>query len=376
MKIVYYTDQTYLHGGIERVLANKVNYLANQPGFDIHIVTSEQRGKVSCYPMDKRVTYHDLGINYDRKKSYFHPNNFKKAPKHFFALKKKLKEIQPDVVVVCNFAFDFYFIPYILPKIKKIKEFHSSRYYHTLQRKQTKSFVKKLVYKINDFIESKYDYLAILTKDEQQYYASDNTVVIPNGLTSYPDQVAELKNNVAVSAGRIAPVKQFDVLIKTWALVKDKRPDWQVQIYGKGEKKDIDGLQKLITDLGVEEQVKLCGETNDLQSKMLDASLYVMSSQTECFPMVLLEAMSCGLPVVSFDCPHGPSNIVLDGEDGILTPSYDEQQLADAILSLINDQERHKKMGKMARENIKRFQPDYVMDQWNAIFDNRKQKSK
>ena len=368
MKIVYYTDQIYLHGGIERVLANKVNYFINEKGFEVFIVTSEQKGNSPCYHIDDKVKLHDIGINYNRNLSYFHPINFIKVFKHFFLLKKKLKELNPDVVIVCNFAFDFFFIPFIYPKIIKIKEFHSSRDFEYHFRKQNKSFIKDLYYKINDYIESKYHYLALLTNDEKRYYKSKNTVVVPNSLTNYPDNYAALTNKKVISAGRIAPVKGFEKLIQAWVLIAKENPDWSLNIYGDGEPEYIYCLKMLIDSLELQNKVKICGSTNNIEQIMLNASIYAMTSITECFPMVLLEALSCGLPVVSFDCPNGPRNIIINNSDGILVENENIDKFALTIMKLINDESFRKRMGKQARENIKRFESSIVMEYWINLF--------
>ena len=370
MKIVYYTDQTYLHGGIERVLANKVNFWVNEKGFETHIITSEQKGKLPCYDMADKVIFHDLAINYNRKISYFHPFNFSKVFKHFLLLKNKLKEINPDVVIVCNFAFDFYFVPFILPKITKIKEFHSSRYFEDQLRNQNKSFLKKIYYKINDYIESKYDYLALLTKHEKQYYKSNNTVVIPNPLTNFPKKHATLTNKKVISAGRIAPVKGFEKLIRTWELVALKYPDWILEIYGEGEKGYVMSLQELISSLNLQNEVILCGSTDNMEEKMLNASIYAMTSLTECFPMVLLESLSCGLPVISFDCPNGPRNIIINNKDGLLVKNNNIDAFAIALITLMDDNELRCNMGAIGRLNIKRFESKIVMKIWEKLFNN------
>jgi glycosyltransferase involved in cell wall biosynthesis len=368
IRIAYYTDQVYLHGGIERVLANKINYLTATDDFEVYLITSEQRENKFCYDMDERLIHHDLGINYDRKLSYYHPKNIKKVPRHYLALRTKLKEIKPHIVVVCNFSFDYYFIPFMPKDIVKIKEYHSSRYFENLKRKAIKSIFGKLFHKFNDYIELKYDYLAVLTESEKQYYKSNNTVVIPNGLTNFPTNASKLTEKQAISAGRINTVKQFDKLIMAWKDVVKNHPDWKLNIYGDGDALYIGYLQKMIDDYGINKQVELLGTTSNLESKMLDSSFYVMSSSTECFPMVLLEAMSCGLPVISFDCPHGPSNIITNNVDGILVDPDNTQQLANVITLLINNDNDLKNKGKMARENIKRFDQKIIMEKWIELF--------
>lgn len=368
MKIVYYTDQVYLHGGIERVLANKVNYWVNVMGFETHIITTEQKGYMPCYEIDKKVSLHDLDINYNRKLSYFHRSNIVKVFKHYYKLKKIINQINPDVIIVCNFAFDFYFIPFISPKIIKIKEFHSSRYFEDITRRNNKGLLKKIYYKLNDYIESKYDYLALLTEDEKKYYHSSNTIVTPNALTNYPKESAPLLSKKVISAGRIAPVKGFEKLIHAWQIVAKDNPDWSLDIYGDGEIEYVASLQKLINQLELHDKVKICGSTNNIEKIMLNASIYAMTSITECFPMVLLESLSCGLPIVSFDCPNGPRNIITNNEDGILVENNNINHFSIALKKLMTDKDLRIRMGAKGRKNIKRLQPFYVMDKWLKLF--------
>ncbi|APU11338.1 hypothetical protein A5M85_13930 [Cellulophaga lytica] len=372
MKIVYLTDQVYLHGGIERVLTNKANHFVQKKLADIYIITTEQANNQPCYKTNSKVNFIDLKINYNRNKSYFHPNNIIKLPTHFIRLRKELKKINPDNIVSLSKQFDYYFLPFIFQKIPKIKEFHSSRYFSALARAKNNSFFKILFYKFNDYIESKYDSLVLLTADEKQHYNSDNISIIPNAISHYPETPSKLKNNKAISAGRIAPVKQFDKLIEAWAYVAKINPSWKLEIYGEGKKEDLDELQKLINKLNLTENVYLRGKTDDLESKMLEATLYVMSSKTECFPMVLLEAMSCGLPIISFDCPYGPRNIISNGKDGFLTPNDNSNDLGVKIVELIKNKKELEILSINARAKAKSFLPEIVMQKWLKLLNIKK----
>ena len=300
MRLLYYTDQVYMHGGLERVLANKLNYFSEHTTIDLHVITFQQKNNLPCYPIHNKVTFHDLNINYNRDISFLHPSNIKHAPRHYLRLKRKIKEIQPDVIVVCNYEYGFYFIPLITRKAIKIKEFHSSRHFNYLERLKNKNLLKEIKHKLSDYFESKYDYLVLLTTDEQHYFKTNNTVVIPNAIHNIDSEAAELNNKRVISAGRIAPVKGFEFLITAWKIVVETCPDWTLDIYGDGDRNYIAQLNKQIEKLDLKAHVFLKGATNDLESEMLESSLYVMSSLTECFPMVLLEAMACGLPILYY----------------------------------------------------------------------------
>lgn len=368
MKIIYYTDQVYLHGGLERVLANKLNYFSQNTNFELHVITFQQLDRSPCYAIDDKVTFHDLNINYNRDISFLHPSNIKHAPKHYLRLKSKIKEIKPDVIVVCNYEYGFYFIPLIAKKAIKIKEYHSSGHFNYKARLENKSIIKKCIYKISDYFESKYNALALLTKDELKYYNSNNTIVIPNAITHISSQVANLSNKKAISAGRIAPVKGFEYLIKSWVSIMKTCPDWTLEIYGEGDIDYVKELETQIEGLNLKKHVFLKGSTQELENKMLESSIYIMSSLTECFPMVLLESMSCGLPIVSFDCPNGPRHIITHEQDGVLVEYLNGNKLSETLIDLMNNKNKRESMGKHAKVNVKRNSETVIMPLWLELF--------
>ncbi|WP_027391625.1 glycosyltransferase family 4 protein [Aquimarina latercula] len=368
MKIVFIIDQVYLHGGIERVLSIKANYLAEQEGNEVHIITTEQKEEKPCYSFDKRVIFKDLGINYNRRKSYFHPKNLKKLPKHISKTKAALKDINPDIVVVCSHSVDTYFVPFIVKGIPKVKEFHYSRFIEK-EKRNNPSLFKKYFFKFADYVESKYDKLVILNKDESNYYKGDNTIVISNPLTFYPDNVSDLSNNRIITAGRIAAVKGYDILIDIWQEFSKTRKDCQLHIFGSGEANYVKKLQDKIYAAGIQDSIKLMGSTDKIKEEMMQSSVFVMTSHNECFPLVLLEAQACGLPIVSFDCPYGPRNII-DKNTGILIPPYDNNAFVDQLNTLMSDRDRIQEMGKNARENAKNYQLDAVMALWQKMFND------
>lgn len=363
MKIVFSTDQIHLHGGIEKVLAEKANYFAEEVGYEVIILTSEQRGKKPCYPLSVKIQLMDLGINYQREKSYFSPENLLKIPSHFYKLNQILQQLKPDAVIVSNFGFDYYGMPFFYKKAKKIKEFHSSRYFEATGRNQNASILKKLSYQFNEWIESKYDHLVVLNKDEVPYYKSHNVAVIPNPI-SIPEETALLVNKQAVAAGRISPVKGFDQLIKAWKIVHSISPEWELHIYGEDYVGTQKQLEVLIQENDLDHVIYFKGSSSNMVQTFQEYSLYVLSSVTECFPMVLLESLAVGLPIVSFDCPNGPRNIITDEEDGFLAEYQNIADLAKKILFLLQNQEQRTLFGHNAKQNSLRFSTPVVMNEW------------
>lgn len=356
MKIVINTDQNYMHGGIEKVTATKVNYWVNQPDTEVFIVTSEQQGNAPCYSMDKRVHLIDLSVNYNRQQSYFSPENLKKAIKHFKKQTQLFREIQPDVIISPNFNWDFYWFPFIHRKSRKIKEIHSSRY----------SWEPTIKNRINAWFEKRYDAVVVLNKDEANYFNAKNIFVIPNPVEKSVFS-ALLESKKVIAAGRISPVKGFDQLITAWKIVHSRFPDWQLHFYGQDYLNTQEKLEKQIIELELQDVVFFKGSVNNMDETMSQYSIYAMSSISECFPMVLLEAMSVGLPIVSYDCPHGPGNIITHGIDGFLAENQNPNSLAEELIKVIGDNILRKEMGSNAKQNSIRFNTENIMQKWLSL---------
>ncbi|MCX2719859.1 glycosyltransferase family 4 protein [Lentiprolixibacter aurantiacus] len=374
MDILFITDQVYLHGGIERVLSVKANYLAKKKVYRIHIITSEQKNHAPCYDFHKNIQFSDLGINYIRNKSYFHPLNLIKLPKHIICLRKQINRINPDVIVVCSHSTDTFFIPLLFPNIPTVKEFHFSKHAQNEKKERTKGLLRKLVQKYSNYIESKYDKLVLLNKDEALYYKTKNTVIIPNPVTFFPSTVPYRRKKIALAAGRIAWVKGFEFMIEAWHKVHSEVEDWQLHIYGEGDPYYTNSLKEKVKALGLENKIYFLGNSDHIQKIMMSAGLFLMTSHNECFPLVLLEAQACGLPVVSFDCPNGPRNI-LDGESGILVPMGNINLFADSVLKFIQNPDFSKLLIDKAQDNVKKYSLTEVMPLWEELFANLTNKS-
>ncbi|MGW0598899.1 glycosyltransferase family 4 protein [Streptomyces sp. NPDC002776] len=190
---------------------------------------------------------------------------------------------------------------------------------------------------------------------------------LPN---SVPDPVlpaADGRAKVVVAAGRLVPVKRYDLLVGAFARVAAEHPDWQLRIYGKGEERDR--LRRLVQRLGLYDNVFLMGAAAPMEAEWVKGSIGAAASDFEPFGMTLVEAMRCGLPVVSTDCPYGPGEIIKDGEDGRLVPVGDSGALAEALLELVGDDERRRRMGRTAMENARRFAPGPVVEQAERLID-------
>ena len=189
---------------------------------------------------------------------------------------------------------------------------------------------------------------------------------IPNGVPEPVLPPSDCREKLVVAAGRLDPVKRYDVLVHAFAEVAARRPDWRLRIYGGGVLQG--SLRNLIAQLGLHNHVFLMGRAGELEAEWVKGSIAAVTSDKESFGMTLVEAMRCGLPVVSTDCPVGPREIVRDGEDGLLVPVGDAKAVAAGLLRLIEDDEERRRMGRAAAQNSQRFAADRVAARYEELF--------
>ncbi|WP_435241397.1 glycosyltransferase family 4 protein [Streptomyces cucumeris] len=189
---------------------------------------------------------------------------------------------------------------------------------------------------------------------------------VPNSVPEPGLEPADGTGKWVVAAGRLAPVKRYDLLIRAFAKVSAARPDWRLRIYGGGAQHDA--LRALIDELGLYNHVFLMGPAHPLDPEWAKGSIAAVTSSLESFGMTIVEAMRCGLPVVSTDCPHGPAEIIDNGVDGRLVPSGDADAVAGALLDLINNDELRQQMGQAALKDAARFDPSRVAGRYDSLF--------
>lgn len=370
MKVVYCLAGTFNPGGMERIVIKKANWLANN-NFDVVIITTEQQGRKSFFDIDGKIKCIDLGINYSDSQDNFIKKALQRRRKlniHKQRLSTILKAERPQITI-STFGNEVFFLYKINDGSKKIVEIHFSRWF----RLQMES--RHLLWKVvNIYLTlrdrhyvKRYNAFVCLTNEDKGYWGGLNNIrVIPNFIDDSSKARSSLSSKRVISVGRLEYQKGYDRLIKAWKAVNSKCPDWRLCIFGSGSLKVY--LLNLITVLGVEKSVDIYNSTTDIYKEYIDSSFLVMSSRYEGLPMVILEAMDAGLPIVSFDCKCGPRDLIKNGINGYIVPNGDIAKLSDRIVELIENQELRNNMGEQSRLLSNKYRESAIMPKWVSLF--------
>lgn len=362
MKILYVVPNINNEGGVARVLAIKTNYLIEKWDYQIDILTQNNGNFPLFYDYNKKIGFYDMLLK---------ENPFQFLKTYQKSILENIKNLKPDIIVVCDNGFKAFLIPFILKtKIPIILEIHSSL--NIEEQENNKSFISKIkansIAKFKKFSAKKFNKFVVETNESIQEWDIQNGVVIPNPLWFSSNKVADLKANKVIAVGRHVYEKGFDRLLKIWQKVVINHPDWHLDIYGKSN--DNLDLQKLATTLIINNNVAFFDPVKDINLKYQEASIYLLTSRFEGFGMVLIEAMESGLPCIAYDCPCGPRAIITNNENGFLIENGDESNYINAIESLICDKEKRFEMGKKAKISSLKYNIDTIMPLWNTLFKN------
>jgi len=375
LRIVYCTPALYMAGGVERVLTLKANYFADHYGYDITIILTEGKDKPLFYPLSDKVKVVNLDIGFEElwtcsffKKVIVY---LKKQCLYKKLLKQELLHIRPDITISL-LRREINFLTSIKDGSIKIGELHVNRSnYRNFEPDET-NVLKNLFSKLwmNNLVSNlkQLDRFVVLTEEDHHKWPElNNVVVIPDPLTFSSITYSQLTEKRVIAVGRYVYQKGFDLLLKSWALVEKSTSDWILTIVGQGERSPYDSL---IDELSIDRtRCKLLGPTDRIQEEYMSSSFFVMSSRFEGFGMVLVEAMANGLPVISFDCPCGPKDIIQNHIDGLLVENGNIERLAEAIIWMIQHPEERQKMANRAAENVQRFKIEQIAEQWKLLFE-------
>lgn len=359
MKLLYITNGINGAGGLERVLSIKASYFADTFGYEVHVLTLNGGNSNPFYEFSSKIQFHDINVKGNFINYFLAYRN---------GIKSLVNEIKPRIILVCDDGLKGFFLPVLLRKpcpmiyerhVSKNIEFHS----------QMNWFQRRIVHFkwfLMNNLASTFDRFVVLTRGNTNEWNLKNLEVIPNPLSFYPNESSSLEYKKVIAVGKQSYQKGYDLLLQAWQLVVSNHPDWKLEIYGKWDANQ--NLEALSKSLNIEDSVHFFEPVKNIEEKLLESSVFVLSSRFEGFGMVLIEAMACGVPCVSFDCPYGPGDIICDGDDGVLVPNGDCKKLAESLVLLIESDTKRAQMGKHAKENVKRFLPETVCEQWNVLF--------
>ncbi len=286
------------------------------------------------------------------------------------ALTELLLKERPDIVDSL-YPSESSFIPSIKDGSKKVLELHFNKYFRLQYgRHGLLGLSDRLRTRQDEKIVRKFDSFVVLTEEDKGYWGElPNIETIPNAAITTEASRSDCTAHRVIAVGRLDYQKGFDRLIEAWSIVKEdsEYSDWQLDIFGQGEWKDM--LERMIQEKGLGDSAHINRPTNDIWNEYARSSMLVMSSHFEGLPMVLIEAMTCGLPAVTFDFKCGPKDIIEDGKNGLLVPEGNVQALAEAMKRLMYDEPLRRRMGTEALKIKEKYSEDAVMDKWLKLFE-------
>ena len=369
MKILFLIGSLSNSGGMERVLTFQANYFADKLGYDVSILSYEQSDKSDFFPLSDKVKR--ICITPVKET---HQNKFV----NLYLLKKYLKLLKKDIQTllftesfdIClSFGIEGRFLYKIKDKSKKIVEFHFSNDFF----KQNSTRIIQRIWRNYRFRKSitnlkRYDKMVVLTETDRNIWKKylDNVVAINNPNVIETTKTSTLENAIAVSLGRLTKEKGFDRLIEIWDLLSKNNQKWELHVYGRGP--EYDNLNAQIANRNLRDKIKIFEPVKDVNTVYENASLYLMTSRFEGFGLVLIEAMSFGLPVISYNLV-GPSELINNTYNGFLIENGNKEDFAEKTSQLIASEAKRKEMGANSLEFVKKFSPDIIMKQWVQLFE-------
>ena len=367
MKVLYVFRSLAVWGGIERILVEKMNYLSQFYGYDVYMLTSDQGNHPVPYHLDGNVHFEDLNIRFHQQYQYSFFRRLWMARQQKKLYEKRLAErvsqIKPDIII-CTTADHIDSLGKLKGSIPLIAESHSiclrtiEDGHCWLRRKWYRYHYLKAL--------SKVDVVVALTEGDAVEWRKvhPHVVVIPNLVHLNDGAVSTLEDKRVIFVGRFDYQKRPMEMIRIWEKIYPLHPDWQLDIYGEGEQ--LQELEAKTHSLVM--NIVVHHPTDHIFDCYRESSIMVSTSLFEPFGLVIPESMSCGLPVVAYDCPYGPASIVSDGENGFLIKCEDIEAFTDKVCLLMDSIELRKKMGTAGVIASKNYEPSCVMPLWIDLF--------
>ena len=366
MRILYITDALAIYGGLERVVTQKVNWFAEHDN-EVCLLTTNQGRHPLCFPLNQDVQYEDLNILFHLQYKYSGLRRVLKRRelnlKFQNLLASKIKTFVPDIIICVKLEYNRTVIR-VKGNTPFVYESHSSCLSGIFGKE---SFIRRLYKWFLKLSLNKVNAVVTLTNGDAKEWLkyTSNVYVIPNVVSLNNGGLSDCSSKSAIFVGRFAKQKDLHSLLKIWSIVCQRYPDWKLNIYG-GYGDMQDEIKTKISNMGG--GVVVHDPSSELIAKYKESSMLLFTSMFEPFGLVLPEAMSCGIPVVAFDCPYGPAEIVSDGLDGFLIRSRSIDTFVDKICLLIDDVNLRREMGKIGAQSSQRYNASRVMPMWIDLF--------
>lgn len=370
MKLIFILRSVVLKGGLERVIVEKANWLATH-GHTVTLLTYEQGNHPFGYELHPNVNHRDLDCRYFTIYRYpFFIRPIKAFVMRHRFKKKVLQQIRiqntDEIIVPHNINEYLGTIVSINKIIPIVIEMHSTSVEINEERHSLKGKLKYLSFTRN---VGKCQLVITLNKHDSDFWSNycKSVIVVPNPLSHFPrNSVIEKEPGKIICPARLHRVKRLDRLVEAFALIVNQFPSkWHIDIYGDGEEKEK--LINLIEERHLQGRVVIHTPVDDIYSEMKRSQFAVLSSDYESFSLVIIEAMACGTPVVSTDCPYGPGEIIDNGVTGLLA-KMEAKDLATKMGWMISHEKNCAEMGERAKMEVTKYKPEYVMKEWEKAY--------
>ena len=372
MRILYVNDAWAIWGGLERVLIEKMNYLADDEGYEVFTFTYNQGSHPLSYPLSPKVVHRDLNVQLYHQYRYHGLKKYycKYKLQHLLIqrLRSGILEVLPDIIVCPRIELLDYIFK-VKGDIPLIYECHSSCKWIAFENDGFLWRIKRYYLKRQT---KKVQMVVALTEGDATEWRkiSNHVCVIPNIVNlNKSGRYSNCQTKTVIFVGRLSPQKDIKSLLQIWSLVHNRFPEWQLHVFGDCVN-ESDSFLSTIEQMN--SNITLHQPTRPIFDKYLESSLLLLTSQHEPFGLVLSEAMSCGLPVIAFDCPYGPADIITDGVDGFLIRNRSIKDFADKVCLLMENQDLRIKIGRAGIISSQRYETSIIMPQWKQLFEQYK----
>lgn len=368
MKLLYIEYSLAIHGGIERVLTDKINWLVEYGGCEVCLLLANQGNHPIVFSLHPKVEVHDLGIMFHQMYQYPRWKRYRQFFKlHQLFRQRMMAQIQifsPDVII-CTRLDSVSDVMKVRGTIPVVYESHNSFLVYKFEKC---SWLQKIHIKFLYHTLKKVQMIVSLTHGDALEWKRVNphVRVIPNVVhLNNTGRYSDCHSKSAIFVGRYSYQKDIQMLLHVWKLVSQRYPDWKLHFYG-GYGNQINLIQSEIDN--IDGNVVIHQPTSSIFEEYIKSSMLLMTSRFEPFGLVLPEAMSCGLPVVAFDCPYGPKDIIIDGKDGFLIKNRSINEYVDKVCLLMENEELRYRMGRVGVVNSSRYEVNSIMFLWKELF--------